>query len=66
MTFTDNDLTLRPISGSGELELFCRLPYILNEELSDDLETGRRRPAWMWVALRGDRLLARVAHSPVT
>lgn len=56
-----NDLTLRPITGREELDLFSQLPYILNEELADDLATARRRPEWMWVALRGDRLLARAA-----
>lgn len=56
-----NDLTVRPITGREELDLFTRLPYVLNEELPDDLAAGRRRPAWMWVALRGDRLLARAA-----
>ncbi|GHE94207.1 N-acetyltransferase [Streptomyces longispororuber] len=61
MTTSYDDLTLRPITGSAELDLFNRLPYVLNEELADDLASGRRRPEWMWVALRGDRLLARVA-----
>ncbi|MFK0281088.1 GNAT family N-acetyltransferase [Streptomyces sp. NPDC090499] len=56
-----NDLTIRPISGPEELDLFSQLPYVLNEELADDLAVGRRRPEWMWVALRGDRLLARAA-----
>ncbi|MFF9765133.1 GNAT family N-acetyltransferase [Streptomyces sp. NPDC014636] len=56
-----NDLTIRPINGPEELALFSRLPYVLNEELADDLAVGRRRPEWMWVALRGDRLLARAA-----
>lgn len=56
-----NDLIMRPIAGREELNLFSRLPYVLNEELADDLAAGRRRPEWMWVALRGDRLLARVA-----
>ncbi|MFK8844082.1 GNAT family N-acetyltransferase [Streptomyces sp. Ac-502] len=56
-----NDLTLRPITGRDELALFRRLPYALDDELADDLAAGRRRPEWMWVALRGDRLLARVA-----
>ena len=54
-------LTIRPIAGREELNLFCRLPYAFNEELEDDLAVGRRRPEWMWVALRGDQLLARVA-----
>jgi len=55
------DLTIRPITGPEELDLFCRLPYVLNDELADDLAAGRRRPEWLWVALRGDHLLARVA-----
>ncbi len=61
MTVEQNDLTMRPIAGREELNLFSRLPYVLNEELEDDLTAGRRRPEWMWVALRGDHLLARVA-----
>jgi hypothetical protein len=61
LTVTTNDLTMRPISGREELALFSRLPYLLNEELADDLAAGSRRPEWMWVALRGDRLAARVA-----
>jgi RimJ/RimL family protein N-acetyltransferase len=56
-----NDLTTRPITGREELALFSQLPYVLNEELADDLAHGRRRPEWLWVALRGDRLLARAA-----
>lgn len=56
-----NDLTMRPITGREELDLFSQLPYVLNEELADDLAAGRRRPERMWVALRGDRLLARAA-----
>lgn len=61
MTVEQNDLTIRPITGREELTLFSRLPYVLNEELDDDLTAGRRRPEWMWVALRGDHLLARAA-----
>ncbi|MFC4079806.1 GNAT family N-acetyltransferase [Amycolatopsis samaneae] len=56
-----HDLTLRPITGREELGLFNRFPYVLNEELADDLADGRRLPGWMWVALRGDRPLARLA-----
>ncbi|MFE7211161.1 GNAT family N-acetyltransferase [Streptomyces sp. NPDC001698] len=52
---------MRPIIGREELDLFRRLPYSLNEELADDLAAGRRRPEWMWVAMHGDRLLARAA-----
>ncbi|WP_229908176.1 GNAT family N-acetyltransferase [Amycolatopsis oliviviridis] len=58
---TRTDVTLRPITGRDELALFNRFPYVLNEELEDDLAAGRRRPEWLWVALRGDELLARVA-----
>ncbi len=61
MTTEQNDLTMRPIAGREDLDLFSRLPYVLNEELEDDLAAGRRRPEWMWVALRGDHLLARLA-----
>lgn len=61
MTVKQNDLTMRPISGRDELDLFSRFPYLLNDELADDLTAGHRRPGWMWVALRGDRLLARAA-----
>jgi GNAT superfamily N-acetyltransferase len=52
---------MRPISGRDELDLFSRIPYVFNEELADDLTAGRRRPEWMWVALRGDHLLARLS-----
>lgn len=55
-----HDLILRPITGSQEVELFNQLPYVFNHEVADDLSTGRRRHAWLWVALRGDRVLARV------
>ena len=56
-----NDLTMRPITGREELDLFSRLTYVVDDELADDLAVGHRRPEWMWVALRGNRLLARVA-----
>jgi RimJ/RimL family protein N-acetyltransferase len=61
LTLHENDLTLRPITGRDELELFNRFPYILNDEFARDLDAGRRRPEWLWVALRGDRLVARAA-----
>jgi RimJ/RimL family protein N-acetyltransferase len=57
----ENDLTLRPIGGRDELDLFTRLPYVFDEEFADDLTAGRRRPEWMWMALRGDHLVARAA-----
>jgi RimJ/RimL family protein N-acetyltransferase len=53
------DLTLRPITGPDELSLFNSLPYVLNEEVGGDLAAGRRRPEWLWLALRGDRVVAR-------
>ena len=61
MTQDPHDLTLRPITGPEELDLFNRLHDALDDELAGDLADGRRRPEWMWVALRGDRLVARAA-----
>lgn len=61
MTTQHSDLTFRPISGPGELDLFTRLPYELNGELESDLNDGHRQPGWLWMALRGDHLLARAA-----
>lgn len=61
MTDRRNEITIRPITGAGELDLFCALSYTLDDELADDLARGRRRPQWMWVALRGGRLVARAA-----
>lgn len=55
------DVTMRPIAGRDEVDLFCRFPYVLNTELVEDLAAGRRRPEWMWVALRGDQLVVRLA-----
>ncbi|MFG1604603.1 GNAT family N-acetyltransferase [Actinoplanes sp. NPDC049265] len=52
-------LTLRPITGPDELDLFNRLPYVLNSEIATDLDAGRRRLEWLWLALRGDRVVAR-------
>ncbi|MEE6261891.1 GNAT family N-acetyltransferase [Plantactinospora sonchi] len=60
-TLHHTDLTLRPISGPDELELFNSLPYVLNKEVANDLAEGRRRPEWLWLALRGDRVVARAA-----
>ena len=55
------DLIIRPISGRDELDLFRRLTYALDDEFADDLDAGRRRAEWMWMALRGDQLMARAA-----
>lgn len=59
MTLHQHDLTLRPITGPDELDLFNSLPYVINDEVGDDLAAGRRRPEWLWLALRGDRVVAR-------
>jgi RimJ/RimL family protein N-acetyltransferase len=61
MTRARGDLTIRPITGSDELELFCRIPYGLNAELAGDLRSGRRRAHWLWMAICDDRLVGRVA-----
>ncbi|MEV0786439.1 GNAT family N-acetyltransferase [Streptomyces sp. NPDC050423] len=55
------ELTVLPLAGPEELGLFRRLSYVLDHELADDLGSGRRRPEWMWVALRGERVVARIA-----
>jgi RimJ/RimL family protein N-acetyltransferase len=54
-----HDLSLRPITGPDELDLFNSLPYVLNDEVRGDLAAGRRRLEWLWLALRGDRVVAR-------
>jgi len=59
LTADHNDLTIRPVTGPDELDLFNRLPYRLNEELAADLDKGNRRPEWLWLALRDGRLTAR-------
>ncbi|MEV4617395.1 GNAT family N-acetyltransferase [Asanoa sp. NPDC049573] len=51
---------LRPITGPDELPLFRQLTYQLDKELARDLAEGRRRPEWLWVALRDDRVVARL------
>ena len=33
MTQHQQELTIRPITGPDELDLFNRLPYVLNDEL---------------------------------
>lgn len=59
MNAHQHDLTLRPITGPDELDLFNSLPYVLNDEVGGDLAAGRRRPEWLWLALRDDRVVAR-------
>ncbi|GAA4088511.1 GNAT family N-acetyltransferase [Nonomuraea soli] len=55
-------MKIRTLSGHDELELFNRIPYVLNHELADDLADGRRKPEWMWVALEGEQLVGRLAY----
>lgn len=57
----DVGVEIRPIADARELDRFNSLPYSLNGEVLDDLRAGRRRPSWMWVALRGEEVVARVA-----
>ncbi|MBM7774928.1 RimJ/RimL family protein N-acetyltransferase [Actinokineospora baliensis] len=59
MTSHHPDLILRPITGPDELDLFTTFPYALNDEIRNDLAARRRRPEWLWVALRGGRVVAR-------
>jgi RimJ/RimL family protein N-acetyltransferase len=59
LTLHQPDLTLRTITGPDELDLFNTLPYVINDEVGGDLAAGRRRPEWLWLALRGDRVVAR-------
>jgi hypothetical protein len=61
VTQSQHDITIRSLSGSEELDLFCALTYTLDDELADDLARGRRRPQWMWVALRGGLVAGRAA-----
>jgi RimJ/RimL family protein N-acetyltransferase len=56
----DDRLTIRPLGGHQDLVLFRSIPYVLNEELAGDLDSGRRRLDWLWIAMRGDRLIGRV------
>jgi len=53
--------TVRHMVGAEELDLFCTLDYTLNDELAEDLTAGRRRPEWMWLALRQGQPIARAA-----
>ena len=55
-----SDLTMRPLRGREELDLFRSIPYVINHEIESDLDAGRRRLEWLWVALRGDRLVGRI------
>ena len=69
MTQSQNDITIRSLSGAEELDILCALSYTLDDELAHelahdlarDLARGLRRPQWMWVALRGGLLAGRAA-----
>ncbi|MGA5298555.1 GNAT family N-acetyltransferase [Nucisporomicrobium flavum] len=52
-------LHLRPLTGRAEIDLFNRLPYVLNREIAKDLDDGRRHLPWLWIALDSGRLVAR-------
>ncbi|MES2960385.1 MAG: GNAT family N-acetyltransferase [Pseudomonadota bacterium] len=55
-----SDLTIRPLQRREELELFCSIPYAINHEIESDLDAGRRRLDWLWVAREGNQLLGRI------
>ena len=55
------DVLIRPLFGTDDLRVFNQLRYVLDTEYEDDLAMDRRRPEWMWLAVRGDRLVARAA-----
>ena len=59
MTSHHDDLTIRPITGPDELDLFNRFPHEFNEELAADLSDGHRQRQWLWIALSDGRLAAR-------
>ncbi|WP_329455514.1 GNAT family N-acetyltransferase [Streptomyces sp. NBC_01497] len=52
-------VTIRPLADLTELDLFRSLPYGLNDEIEADLDAGRRRLPWLWIALRHGRVVAR-------
>lgn len=56
----DDGLTVRPLRGRDELDLFRSISYVLNSELDGDLDAGRRRLDWLWVGQGANRLAGRV------
>src|SRR3954470_7389964 len=54
-------VTFRPITGPEELPLFLQLTYDLDSEVAGDLESGNRRPGWLWIAQDEGRTVARAA-----
>ncbi len=57
----DASIPLYSLQQGSTLERFLSLPYSINDEVADDLEAGRRRLDWMWVAEIDGRVVARVA-----
>ncbi|NOK62514.1 MAG: N-acetyltransferase [Chloroflexi bacterium AL-W] len=55
-----SDFSIRPLNGREELDLFCSIPYAINHEIHSDLDCGRRRLEWLWVAVQDGRLLGRI------
>ncbi|NOK60123.1 MAG: N-acetyltransferase [Chloroflexi bacterium AL-W] len=55
-----SDFFIRPLNGNEELDLFCSIPYVINHEIPSDLDCGRRRLEWLWVAVQNERLLGRI------
>lgn len=53
-------IEVRPLSDRSELDRLLELPYTLNHELADDVEAGRRRPPWLWIALLDGVVVARL------
>ena len=49
------------LQQGSTLEQFLTLPYSINDEVADDVETGRRRLDWMWVAEIDGLVVARLA-----
>lgn len=61
LNISPDDLVVRPLAGPHELELFQHLDYVNDDEYAEDLALGRRLPGWMWIAMAGDRVVARAA-----
>ena len=59
LTLHHDDLTVRPITGPDELDLFNRFPHPYNDEWRADPRDGHRRPGWLWIALHRCCLVAR-------
>jgi RimJ/RimL family protein N-acetyltransferase len=49
------------LQEGSTLTRFLTLPYSINDEVADDVEAGRRRLDWMWVAEIDGLVVARLA-----